>query len=87
MNDLPQLTGSEKQIAWAEDIRERLVPELLEVRKKYSEARNSSELGDTIVAGIDAILGVTSAKWWIDHRNDSIGGPWVIMTAKRIGTK
>lgn len=45
---LPALTGSEKQIAWAESIRAKLVGK-----------------PDFVFA-----LQKTSAKWWIDHRDE-----------------
>ena len=58
---LPELTGSEKQIKWAADIRVKMLADLA--------AHKLSAKG---IENVNARLAVkTSAKWWIDHRQDS----------------
>ena len=54
--DLPALTGSDRQIAWALTIRAKRMASVVALR--------------AVVAGSDhrACLLVTDAKWWIDHR-------------------
>lgn len=53
---LPQLTGSEKQISWAVDIRARVI--------RIIKSQNPYQLPD-----LDAVLKVkTKAGWWIDER-------------------
>lgn len=54
--NLPELTGSEKQVAWADKIRrERLA----------AASRNDPEVAKRFV-------GQTDAKWWIDNRGANL---------------
>lgn len=53
--DLPALTGSEKQVAWAEKIR---VERLVLVGRDHPGA-------------VAAIVEIVEAKWWIDNRKVS----------------
>ncbi len=50
--NLPELVGTEKQVAWAEDIRAKLVSKVSKPTEKFFELVNAK----------------TSAKWWIDNR-------------------
>ena len=91
----PQLTGSEKQIAWAEDIRAEREAEILKFIKMifkiaeaddlfYSDGDNSALLSDinsklsaerdgkSMVKFFEQILCRTSAKEWIDARDENI---------------
>lgn len=54
MSNLPELIGSEKQIKWANDIRDRLI-------RDNSEQMDNPTLREALV--------ITSAKWWIETRN------------------
>ena len=55
--NLPVLSGTERQVAWAETIRrERLAAAM---RKDADAARS--------------YVGQTEAKWWIDHREQQFG--------------
>lgn len=56
---LPQLTGTEKQVAWAEDIRAEAVAKAIKRLKDDVDK-------PAIVA--DLCAGKTEAKWWIDSR-------------------
>ena len=51
--NLPELTGSEKQIAWAEDIRAKLVSKVSKPTEKL----------------LELVSDKTAAKWWIDNRD------------------
>lgn len=64
--ELPEnLTGSEKQIAWAKDIREKYA--LMIQREYINEA--CDDLRVYYVKVLDVIIAEnTSAKWWIDNR-------------------
>ena len=54
--ELAQLTGSERQVAWATTIRAgRLATMVTDVSAKDQ-------------AALQACLAITDAKWWIDHR-------------------
>ena len=72
------MTGSEKQIAWAEKIRTKLLGEIAEQRaifealgrrKGASDELIASELAkfDAVVSKIEA---QTEARYWIDNRNE-----------------
>jgi len=54
--DLPALIGSERQVAWATTIRARRLAQL-------------GGGGAAAFADQPACLGVTDARWWIEHRN------------------
>jgi hypothetical protein len=66
--ELPEnLTGSEKQIAWAKDIREKYA--LMIQREYVNEA--DDDLRVYYVKVLDVIIAENpSAKWWIDHRDE-----------------
>jgi len=75
--ELAPLTGTDKQIAWAEDIRKKIVQDL-------EEALANSESAEMLPRAL-ALLGRvvnshTDAKFWIDGR--SVGGatPWAMRT-------
>lgn len=66
--ELPDnLTGSEKQIAWAKDIRAKyaLMIQRVYIDKAYDDLRVY------IIRVLDVIIAENpSAKWWIDHRDE-----------------
>lgn len=66
--ELPDnLTGSEKQIAWAKDIREKyaLMIQRVYIDKAYDDLRVYT------IRVLDVIIAENpSAKWWIDHRDE-----------------
>jgi hypothetical protein len=71
---LPELIGSEKQIAWAERIRMQLLSALEEFYIKIIEAGEETlKKHDLTLEKIDmAVKNIqqkTSASWWIDHRD------------------
>lgn len=62
---LPSLTGSEKQINWANQIRAQWI-ETYEFNSKYLKLTDEQQ---PIVDGLVArILNVKNAAWWIDAR-------------------
>lgn len=76
---LPELVGSEKQVAWAEKIRSKFVSlrESLAYQNEdlYRQSQDSQENIEThkrlFKAFCDEFFGETSAKAWIDRRDDS----------------
>ena len=89
---LPELTGSPKQIAWAETIRAKMLadlkPILVSAKAKQSLAEQGRiALDDPRYAQLQAAIDAqaasyrmqASAKWWIDHREDSL---YSLCTAK-----
>lgn len=73
---LVALSGTEKQVAWANTIR---LEKLAEIDKTVAEIkaspRSATEIGQRNMAKLDTILDAIrtkeSASWWIDHRHDS----------------
>ena len=64
--ELPELTGSEKQIAWAEVIRSKAF-QALHCLMPYADSDKSKEWMDGWRSQMTA---KTEAAWWIDHRHD-----------------
>lgn len=65
VSSTPTLTGSEKQVAWATDIRDETLAEL-------ADAPLAQDIRDETTR---ILRRVTSAGWWIDHR-DVPGEEW-----------
>lgn len=73
---LPVLTGSEKQVAWATDLRASLLPAAAKslMSDLHDDARGEEcypGYTATAQAAFQSMRGQTEARWWIDHRNDS----------------
>lgn len=68
---MAELEGSDKQIAWAESIRGKIMPMLDAERQGCADHGATAEQ----LAKIDIVLawlrGQKSAAWWIDHRLSS----------------
>ena len=60
---MPELTGSEKQIAWAKDIRKYM---LKDWAKKFEKSEKTFE---QIAKNLEQIFGSRSAKMYIETRN------------------
>jgi hypothetical protein len=74
------MTGTEKQIKWAEDIRGANLAELDEIlasaarcvaarAAKGKSTPGMSEAVAAVEAAIPALAAIDDAKWWIDHRD------------------
>ncbi len=72
---LPQLTGSDKQVAWASDIRQQMLDATADLRRQAQEAvahpeRDPHGTAPVVLAVLDEIVSTrTEARWWIDNRN------------------
>jgi len=66
-----ELNGSEKQIAWAEQIRAEQIHLLMDqiTTGNVKDAKKGEYLGL-----VQALADVTAAKWWIDYRYRSLHG-------------
>jgi hypothetical protein len=64
---LPGLTGTEKQIAWAERIRISILEKVEGLLDKMLKSENPNL--ENIELARRAIQAKTSASWWIDHRD------------------
>jgi hypothetical protein len=68
------LTGSPKQITWAETIRAAVVVELAAVQSivpvaaEKMRAASRNDLADATEKVVPAVLGQTSASYWIDRK-------------------
>lgn len=79
VEELPALTGTEKQVAWAESIRTDYVNQ---IRRIFDNLRHNAGVTDAakIDAGAEAAHKNfspffdrrTDARYWIDNRNDDI---------------
>jgi hypothetical protein len=67
--NLPELTGSEKQVAWAETIRQQMLAGIDNFVYHYIKDEHRNDL--KIQEPIQSIRAKTSASWWIDHRGDT----------------
>ena len=63
---LADLTGSEKQVAWANTIREGAY-KALDCLAPFTTNNQARQMVESWKAKMDA---ETSAKWWINHRSD-----------------
>lgn len=61
-NIMVELTGSEKQVAWAKSIR-------AEFLKKANKLK-SAAINNTVIELIDVVISISSAKWWIENARD-----------------
>ena len=80
---LPELTGSEKQIAWALDIRKERIDqywkyikaiqnldEILENAESDEQREMFKKNAETAKGRLDRVFSHTESKWWIDTRNE-----------------
>lgn len=78
--ELTPLTGSEKQIAWANDIRKKIVQDLEEALTAGTDAA-MLPLALTLLARV--VSAHTDAKFWIDGRGIGKATPWAMMTIEK----
>lgn len=75
--DLPQLTGTVKQIAWAEQIRAAAVKSLTDIKDiVVANYDNSPENADKLIKVIDETLSKTESTFWINNRGVSFDQNW-----------
>ena len=69
---LPELTGSEKQISWANRIRTEKIADLEKLFDSWASQRttaNSAQIDAVVSSVIEFVRKQTSAAWWIDNRD------------------
>lgn len=72
---LPELTGTPKQVAWAESIRAKQIKTLDSLLKP--EFKDAAEYA--VCQGIiDAVKAQASAAYWIDNQNKVYDGIWLM---------
>lgn len=90
--DLPALTGSDKQIAWASSIRDTILATLTEQMSRLDalSAEQLEQAGQGVGAldktrqVLDRVKAETKASWWIDNR-DRTGRQAMIAARKELG--
>ena len=70
-NIMVELKGSEKQIAWAEKIRDEKMEDWKKEQEDLKDAENK-KYADELTAAAERIFSVENASNWIDMRNASI---------------
>ena len=76
---LPELSGSSKQVAWAETIRAKKIKDLLDLKSRLQESDNKQIAIDII----DNRIGREDAKYWIDNRDTNYNPEWLIKQVKK----
>jgi len=85
---MPTLTGTPKQIAWAETLRAEVAAKLLPLRAQIAErADGNPRVARAMVAAIDGVMAHTDAKWWIDQRNVTYNRAWIQAQIADIATE
>lgn len=68
--DLPQLVGSEKQIAWAESIRVKAINSKENILLPLeSVPKDKLDIYVSLKESLEELKSETSAKWWIENRD------------------
>lgn len=65
---LPALTGSEKQITWAEQIRAKLMAELAEMEAAAAKSNGTEAQKQQLADAAATLRAKASAAYWIDSR-------------------
>lgn len=76
-DNLPELNGSEKQIAWALSIRNKWMELVSNLIAQVNANTNANpQLKEKFIAAVASRKGETSAAWWIDNRYsiDTVSG-------------
>ena len=74
---MPMLSGSEKQVLWAEEIRRDFLKKFDRVLEELHEGFDkdpqlAQALMDIVVDLQEEYFGCSSASWWIEHREDRL---------------
>lgn len=72
---LPDMTGSEKQVAWAAWIRKSQIQQAeraMEEARRRDQRKPNPEAMATLAQALENIQAIPEAKWWIDHREKDI---------------
>lgn len=76
--DLPALTGSDKQVAWATTLRAAAVKNLRATRdlvQPFADNGNADAVHSISI--INAVLAQAQAKYWIDNRDVTFDRRWL----------
>lgn len=86
--ELPELTGTPKQIAWAERIRSDFFAKFEDMEKKSGQSTAEAAEKDARFGQFFAwVKGQTEARFWIDHKDtcpDLLGREWAKNNPKEV---
>lgn len=68
LGEFPPLQGTEKQVAWAEKIRQTRFPQLIPWLESM-KATGATRLHEKFAPALEKLRKQDSAKWWIDNRD------------------
>ena len=72
IDTLAAMTGSEKQVAWAEDIRRDAIQEIAEICSiRARKMHVAYEIPEMVQVVLREMAKEADAKWWIDNRNNA----------------
>lgn len=75
-HDLPSLTGSEKQIAWARSIRSNLITDLMAflapMQAKAEQIDQMADFERRVALVLQTVCAQTTARYWIDNKDMSV---------------
>lgn len=77
VDGLPPLQGSERQVAWAADIRDAALRRAL-----LTMLHVPRDLVAKACEAVQVLVDSTSAHWWIEHRADDFSAPALARGAK-----
>lgn len=85
------LTGSEKQIAWADQIRTRALQaarefiesEIVKGESNGTDPAKIKEYGTKVFHLYQDLLRKSEARWWIDRRGETYGVAWLHRAKER----
>ena len=83
---LPALTGSEKQIAWAETIRAAAMAEIEPLRAAMAKVpadHPNKKIAEVALEIINKIVSRTSAHYWIENRTKTYDRSWLSAETKK----
>lgn len=69
--ELPALTGTEKQISWAEQIRAKAMSGLAELEAQAAKSAGTEAQKQQFTAAAGSLRAKSSAGYWIDNRDRS----------------
>lgn len=81
--NLPDLTGTPKQIAWATDIRTKQVAEIAgyiaQTREHAARQPEKAAMFDALIDAVEAdILTRDNASWWINNQHTAWREIWAV---------
>jgi hypothetical protein len=70
--DFADLTGTDKQISWATDIRAQQIKAIVTRTVNTIGHDFADKLPEKAITVYRKLAGLSEAKFWIDHRNDEV---------------